>query len=77
MDITKKIPLIDFSKVYLELDDVEYGRTDMLNKTYYDTYGVSYNYDSTKYMTYTIEAGVEFIFNIISICLECFCKNKI
>ncbi len=52
-------------------------RTDMLNKTYYDTYGVSYHYDSTKYMAYTIEAGVEFIFNIISICLECFCKNKI
>ena len=34
MDITKKIPLIDFSKVYLELDDVEYGRTDMLNGSF-------------------------------------------
>lgn len=34
MDINKKIPLVDFSKVYLELDDVLYGKNDMLNGSF-------------------------------------------
>ena len=34
MDINKKIPLVDFSKVYLEYEDVYYGKSDMLNSSF-------------------------------------------
>ena len=34
IDISKKIPKVDFSDVYLEIDDVEYGKNDMQNGSF-------------------------------------------
>ena len=51
-------------------------RSNMLNKTYYDNYGVEYNYDSDKYIIFTIVTSVEFIFSIIIIILKCLNKWK-
>ena len=48
----------------------------MLNKTYHDNYGVEYNYDSYKYIIFTIVTSVEFIFSIIIIILKCLNKWK-
>ena len=54
----------------------EIFRTDMLNKRFY--YDSEYwdDYDSTKYIIFTIEAIVEFILTIILKCLEYFNKRK-
>ena len=53
-------------------------RSDMLNKTYHDKYGVEYDYDKTECVLYTIEAIVEFILTILHKCIEYFNKkNKI
>ena len=51
-------------------------RSNMLNKTYHDNYGVEYNYDSDKYIIFTIVTSVEFIFSIIIIILKCLNKWK-
>ena len=48
----------------------------MLNKTYHDRYGVPYDYDSTKYIIYTIEAISEITLMILLKCLEYFNKEK-
>ena len=50
-------------------------RTDMLNKRFYDESGYWDDYDSTKYILFTIEAIVEIILIIIFRCLKYFNKN--
>ena len=54
----------------------EIFRTDMLNKRFYYESGDWDDYDSTKYIIFTIEAIVEFILTIILKCLEYFNKRK-
>ena len=48
----------------------------MLNKRFYYESGYWDDYDSTKYIIFTIEAIVEFILTIILKCLEYFNKRK-
>ena len=50
-------------------------RTDMLNKRFYKESGYWDDYDSTKYILFTIEAIVEIILTIILKCLEFFNKS--
>ena len=54
-------------------------RTDFLEKTYHDKYGVEYDYSPGKYIAYAIEAILEFILTIIILilkCIEYFMKKK-
>ena len=68
---------ISFISLFFSLGAIEETfRTDMLNKTYYDRFGVPYDYDSTKYILYTIEAIAEIILMILLKCLQFFNKKK-